>query len=289
MPLKMHNSQSLTENKIAPKNIKHIIGVAAGKGGVGKSSLTVNLALALSQKGLNIGVLDADVYGPSIRMMLPEEQFPSMRGTTIFPALSFGIKTISVAYFRKDNEASAVRAPIANSLIQQFLNGVDWGELDILLIDFPPGTGDVQLTLSQKAQLSGALIVTTPQEISLLDVRKAVHLFNELKVPILGIVENMSYYLDEKSGERIHLFGKGGGEKLSKEAGVPFLGEIPLDPMIGKCLDRGEALLFKNDQKAEGAKNSFLTLAEDVLRHLAGLKEEAEGALKHFQLIWRDM
>lgn len=289
MPLKMHNSQEPLRSKPVPKKIKHVIGIAAGKGGVGKSSLTVNLALALSQKGLNVGVLDADVYGPSIRMMLPEERFPSMRGSTIFPALSYGIKTISIAYFRKDGEASAVRAPIANSLIQQFLNGVDWGELDILLIDFPPGTGDVQLTLGQKAHLSAALIVTTPQEISLLDVRKAMHLFTELKVPILGVVENMSYYLHEKSGEKVHLFGKGGGEKLSKEAGVPFLGGIPLDPMIGRCLDRGEALILNKDEQSKGAKEAFFSLANDVLKHLEGLKEEADEALKNFQLIWREM
>lgn len=269
--------------------IKYIIAVAAGKGGVGKSAVTVNLALALRQKGLAVGILDADVYGPSVRKMLPEDRFPSQRDSMITPALCAGIKVISIAYFRKDTEAAAIRAPIANSLIQQFIRNVEWGELDFLLIDCPPGTGDVQLTLSQNAQLSSALIITTPQEIALLDVRKAIQLFEMTKIPILGIVENMSYYWHEKSGEKLYLFGQGGGEKLALEKGVPFLGAVPIDPLIGTCADKGQALVFRNEPEAERAKSAFSELADRLLIHSKTLAKEQETALSHFQLLWRDM
>ena len=211
--------------KTAQPGPQHIIAVAAGKGGVGKSSITVHLALALARAGHSVGVLDADLYGPSLRCMLPEDRLPGQKGPSLIPARSQGISVLSMAHFRRDNEATAVRAPIANKVVQQFLTQVEWGSIDFLLIDFPPGTGDIQLTLAQGARISGALMVTTPQQVAVLDVRKAMSLFNDVQVPIIGVVENMSYY-EEASGERVALFGEGGGALLAQEVGVPFLGKI---------------------------------------------------------------
>ena len=252
MPLPMYPSSS-------SKKIKKVIAVAAGKGGVGKSSVTVQLAQALQKKGAKVGILDADVYGPSLRKMLPEETMPRQEGETIFPAVCQGVKVISMAYFRKENEAAAVRAPIANGIINQFLK-VQWGDLDYLLIDFPPGTGDVQLTLCQQATIDGALLVTTPQEVALLDVRKALHLFEQVQVPLLGIVENMSYYLNGQ--EKNYIFGKGGGKRFAAETGLPLLGEIPLDPALSDAGDRGIPL-------DEGpAFEAFTALAQQVIEQL---------------------
>lgn len=218
MPLQMYQD-SKKDNQ--PK-IKHCLAVAAGKGGVGKSTVAVNLARAFKQLDQQVGLMDTDVYGPSARKMLPEERLPTQKGEVIIPALCEGISMISMAYFRKDDEAAVVRAPIANGIVTQFINGVDWGNLDYLLIDFPPGTGDVQLTLSQKANLTGAVIVTTPQEVAIMDVRKAINMFSIVKVPIVGIIENMSAYYDPKTGEPIYLFGRGGGSVLRGKWGFRF-------------------------------------------------------------------
>lgn len=270
MPLKLFQSRKPPQ----------VIAIAAGKGGVGKSTVTVNLALALKALGMRVGVLDSDIYGPSMRKMLPEDTMPSQQGDRIIPAFCQGIKMISMAYFRKENEAAAVRAPIANGLITQFVHKVEWGDLDFLLIDFPPGTGDVQLTLSQQANLTGALMVTTPQEVALLDVRKAMHLFEQVKVPIIGIVENMSYYLND--GVPLYLFGKGGGERLACESRVPFLGTIPIDPAISRCGDEGSSLLARDDAQATPAVKAFIALAEEV----AGQCEKQQ--LPQLQLKWKD-
>lgn len=246
-------------------SINSIIAIAAGKGGVGKSTVTVNLARSLAANGFRVGILDADIYGPSLRKMLPEDRLPSQQGELISPALSQGIKYISMAYFRKDNEASVIRAPIANGLINQFISGVLWGDLDYLLIDFPPGTGDIQLTLAQKAYLSGAVLVTTPQEVSVMDVRKASKMFDQVKVPIIGVVENMSYL--EKEGEKLYLFGNGGGERLARELGVPLLGQMPIDSGISLAGDQGTPLA-KNSESS----NRFLLIAEEVVKQLNFLK-----------------
>lgn len=249
-------------------NVKSIIGIAAGKGGVGKSTVTVNLALALKNLGLSVGILDADVYGPSVRKMLPEATLPSQMGQRIVPAESIGIKQISIDYFQKG--ASIVRAPLANSIISQFLNLVEWGQLDYLLIDFPPGTGDIQLTLMQQGALSAAIIVTTPQEVALLDVRKAVQMFQEMKIPLMGVIENMSYF---QLGEVKHfLFGQGGGFKLAQEIDAPFLGEIPIDPTISSSGDAGKSLF---DQSPDSlAALAFHNLAIKVCEeNWGGIKE----------------
>jgi ATP-binding protein involved in chromosome partitioning len=269
--------------------IQSIIAVAAGKGGVGKSSVTVNLALALKAKGYKVGVMDADVYGPSIRRMLPEDRLPVQKGELITPALSSGIEMLSMAYFRKEKEAMVVRAPIANGVIGQFIKNVRWGPLDFLLIDFPPGTGDIQLTLSQQANLTGALMVTTPQEVALMDVRKAINMFEQVKVPIIGIVENMSYYESPHSPEPVYIFGRGGGGRLADETGVPFLGQIPLDPELCRAGDEGRSVFAMNRSGAKGVTQAFMALAERLVSHVELLKQENASCLQNFELNWKEM
>lgn len=268
-----------------PAPIAHIIAIAAGKGGVGKSTVTVNLALALKSAGYAVGILDADLYGPSIRKMLPEEEIPAQKGQKLVPAICKGIKVISMAYFRTPGESMAVRAPIANGVLTQFLDQVDWGVLDFLLIDFPPGTGDIQITLSQKARLTGAVLVTTPQEVAIMDVRKASHLFDKVNVPIIGIMENMSYFSDPLSGKKQYLFGKGGGERLAAELGVPLLGEVPIDPEVCRSGDEGSSLF---DRGSSDAAAAFNQAAVDFVAHAAALKRSSEECLTSFTLNWEE-
>lgn len=264
-----------------------ILAVAAGKGGVGKSTVTVNLALALQLKGYRVGVLDADLYGPSIRRMLPEEKPPRQEGTALMPAESYGIKTISMAYFRPENQSSAVRAPIANKLINQFLNQVQWGDLDFLLIDYPPGTGDIQLTLSQQVTLSGALMVTTPQEVANADVRKAIHLFEQVRVPVIGIVENLSGYHDPRTGEHLHLFGEGGGRRLADEMGIPLLSEISIDPLVSSCGDLGRSLFEEDTKTPSLAAKSFRELSRVIEDWAKASSNTSEIGLQSFDQIDR--
>lgn len=285
MPLQMFKKAKET----APlAKIKNIIAIAAGKGGVGKSTLTVNLALALKTAGYSVGVLDADVYGPSIRKMLPEDRPPGQKGEMLIPAVCHGIYMMSMAYFRREEEPTAVRAPIANGLIMQFIKNVDWGDLDYLLIDFPPGTGDAQLTLSQQANLSGAIMVTTPQEIALMDVRKAANLFMQVKVPIIGVVENMSYYCHPGDGQKVFIFGQGGGERLALELGVPFLGTVPIDPEICRAGDVGLSL-FVGPQEKNPSVKAFISIAMNCVGHVETLKRVSGESLGAFELIWKEM
>lgn len=269
MPLPIFQEETLSTPPVT--QIRYTVAIAAGKGGVGKSTLTAQLAHALQRKGLSIGVLDSDLYGPSLRKMLPEDKPPSQRGSWLLPALSHGISLLSFAHFHSPQEAAIVRAPIANKIITQFLQNTAWGKLDLLLIDFPPGTGDIQLTLSQKAMLSGALAITTPQEIALIDVRKALSLFEQVQVPLLGIVENMSYYAptnDSKKDERLYLFGQGGGARLAHENGVPLLGQIPLDPAICLCTDTGQSLWADPARSGGSAARAFEGIADQLMRAL---------------------
>lgn len=237
MSLKMYGEKNLNK-------IQNIIGVLGGKGGVGKSTVTVNLALALKKQGRRVGILDADVYGPSICHLLGNESLPRQVGTEVVPAEMKGLSVMSVAFFQKEKEASVVRAPIANQIIHQFLNEIDWGDLDDLLIDFPPGTGDIQITLMQKARMDGVVIVTTPQEVALLDVRKSMQMCHQMGVPIFGVVENMSYFIHKD--ERHALFGEGGGKLLADECDAPLLGQIPIDTEISRTGDEGLSL-FETD------------------------------------------
>jgi ATP-binding protein involved in chromosome partitioning len=255
--------------------VKSIIAIAAGKGGVGKSTLTVNLALALTARGFRVGIMDTDIYGPSMRKMLKEDRLPHQKGDFIQPALCEGIKTISMAYFKKDHEPSIVRAPIALRFISQFIQNIQWGELDFLLIDFPPGTGDVQLTITQQIKLTGAIMITTPQEVAVLDVRKAMGMFDAVKVPIIGIVENMSYYQPDPKSEKKYLFGKGGGERLARETGSAFLGSIPIDPEISHCCDKGISLFSGQSADINPSIQAFNAIAHEVVAQIKELGSSA--------------
>ena len=213
---------------------KHIVAVAAGKGGVGKSTVATNLALALHRHGAKVGLLDADVFGPSLPQMLGQPEQPA--GTTadskIIPAVHFGVKVISVGFFVNKEEAVVWRGPMVHRLLQQFLGDVVWGDLDYLICDLPPGTGDVQLSLSQLIPMSGALMVTTPQEVAVIDVVKGIAMFNKVEIPILGIVENMSHYQCPACGHHDEIFSRGGGRRLAQETDVEFFGEVPIDARI---------------------------------------------------------
>jgi ATP-binding protein involved in chromosome partitioning len=221
-------------DKAILKGPKNVIAVAAGKGGVGKSTVAVNLALSLQKHGAKVGLLDADVFGPSIPTMLgPPEVPPSAsKESKIIPAIHQGLKVISVGFFVDKDEAVVWRGPMVHRLLQQFLGDVEWGDLDYLVCDLPPGTGDVQLSLSQLIPISGAVMVTTPQEISIIDVVKGIAMFEKVEIPILGIVENMSYYKCPACGHTDEIFSHGGGKRLAQEVGTGFFGEIPIDTRI---------------------------------------------------------
>mgnify|MGYP000527032868 CR=1 FL=1 len=224
----------------AISNIKNIIAVASGKGGVGKSTTSVNLALALAAEGASVGILDADIYGPSQPRMLGTTQRPeSADGKSIEPIESFGLQCMSMGFLIDEEEPMIWRGPMVTQALEQMLNDTNWTALDYLVIDLPPGTGDIQLTLSQKVPVSGAVIVTTPQDISLLDARKALKMFEKVNVPVMGIIENMSTHVCSECGHEEHIFGAGGGEKMATQYGVDLLGNLPLDIQIREDADTG--------------------------------------------------
>ena len=268
-------------------SILKIIGIAAGKGGVGKSFLACNLARAIQKKGKKVGLLDADLYGPSLKKMMPAEKGAHRMNERWVPALSEGIPLLSFAYFAQENEALSVRAPIATKLIDQFLNQTDWGPLEYLLIDFPPGTGDIPLTVSQKVRLEGVLLVTTPQEIALADVRRAAKAFLEMGVPLLGVIENMSYFIDA-SGNTHYPFGKKGGALLAEELKIPLLAEIPLDARLSHLSDKGQSLFEENP--LQDIQNLFYTIAETTFQ--LDIKKEILKIAPHgpdsFYINWAD-
>src|SRR5437660_1005426 len=240
-------------------NIKHVVAVASGKGGVGKSTVATNLALALHMQGRRVGLLDADIYGPSVPIMFGVQNVDPQ--TTAFPLDRLGIKLMSMGFLVKPEQAIIWRGPMVDKYLRQFLMALDWGDLDYLVIDLPPGTGDAQLTLTQAAPLSGAVIVTTPQEVSLIDARKGLEMFRQVRVPVLGIVENMSYFIGD-DGKRYDIFRHGGGKKLSGDAGVPFLGEIPIDPRVAECGDQGEPIVQRYPDSS--IAKAYLALATTV-------------------------
>src|SRR5688500_14907436 len=221
------------------KGVKNTIAVASGKGGVGKSTVAVNLAVSLARAGANVGLLDADVYGPSIPLMMGTHDKPPMREGKIVPLEAHGVKLMSIGFILDPNKALIWRGPLVAQLITQFLNDVDWGELDYLILDLPPGTGDVQLTLVQKIPISGAVIVTTPQEVALADAVKGLKMFQEVKTPILGIVENMSWFQPPDSTEKYAIFGEGGGARTAEENNVELLAQIPIEMEIREGGDSG--------------------------------------------------
>lgn len=245
--------------------VRNLIAVGSGKGGVGKTTVAVNLAVALAALGYKTGLMDADVYGPNVPLMMGINQTPMAHGERIQPLSNYGVKLMSMGFLSPGDKPLVWRGPMLHSVVQQFLRGVDWGELDYLIIDLPPGTGDVQLSLIQTAPVTGAVIVTTPSSVSLEDARKAVHMFHQVKVPILGLVENMSYLLLPGTNERYDVFGTGGGKRTAEQMQIPFLGELPLDPDVRVGGDTGQPAASK---PGNPAGQGFLDLARLVIEKL---------------------
>lgn len=243
--------------------VKSIIAVASGKGGVGKSTTSMNLAMALSRLGQRVGLLDADIYGPSVPRMAGVSGRPSSPdGHQLRPMSAYGVKLMSMGFLVDEDAPMIWRGPMVQSALQQMLGDVDWGELDVLVVDMPPGTGDAQLTMAQKVPLAGAVIVSTPQDIALLDARKAINMFRRVDVPILGIVENMSYYLCPKCGERSDIFAHGGAKTCADQFGVSFLGEIPLDIAIRETSDGGQPIVVSQPESTHAL--AYMRIAQAV-------------------------
>jgi ATP-binding protein involved in chromosome partitioning len=264
--------------------VRNVIAVASGKGGVGKSTVAVNLALALQASGAKVGLMDADVYGPSLPLLTGVRGRPRAEEKRIFPHEGLGLKLMSMGFFVTDDSPVIWRGPMVHGLIRQFLTDVEWGELDYLVVDMPPGTGDAALTLTQQAPLSGAVIVTTANDLSLIDARKGLHMFEKVQVPVLGILENMSWFSPPDLPERrYHIFGKGGGQRTAAELGVDFLGEVPIDPRIVEGGDAGRPIVLEAPDSE--AARAFRELAGRVARKLAVLAERTP-ALADANITW---
>ncbi len=233
------------------KGVKNIIAVASGKGGVGKSTIAVNLAVALSESGAKVGILDADVYGPNIPLMMGVKSMPEIREDRVIPPVAHGVKVASLGFFYSEETAVIWRGPLVAGAVTQLLTQVEWGELDYLICDLPPGTGDASLTLAQTVPLGGVIIVTTPQEAALSIAAKALAMFKRLNVPILGVVENMSYFVCPHCGEKTPIFSSGGGRKIAAERGVEFLGEVPMGLAVREQSDRGEPVVSAKPDSPE--------------------------------------
>src|SRR5512135_900519 len=242
-----------------PVTFHNTIAISSGKGGVGKSTVAANLAVALAKMGAGVGLLDADIYGPNIPLMMGVDKLPKAGGDKILPALAYGVRIMSMAFLMQPDQPVIWRGPMIHSAIRQFLTDVDWGQLDYLIIDLPPGTGDAQLTLAQSVPLTGAVVVSTPQEVALADALRGLKMFEKLEVPILGIIENMGPYIDPKTGQKIAFFGEGGGKRMADRLKVPFLGSVPLDPDVRESGDAGKPIVV----------NKADTLAAQSLKQVA--------------------
>jgi len=250
-----------------------IIAVASGKGGVGKSTVAVNLALSLARLGLKVGLLDADIYGPSLPRLLDITEKPDSDGKKLKPILRHGLKTMSIGFLVREDQAMIWRGPMVQSALTQMLNDVEWAPLDVLVLDMPPGTGDAQLTIAQRVPLKGAVIVSTPQDIALIDARKGITMFQKTHVPILGVVENMAVFVCGNCGREHHIFGHGGAKATAEKLGAPFLGEIPLVPKIRETSDAGNPVSASDPDGPEA--RAFLAVAEKVKASLAGASKAA--------------
>jgi len=244
--------------------VDHVIAVGSGKGGVGKTTVAVNLAVSLAGLGHKVGLLDADVYGPNVPLMMGITDSPDVHENRIQPLEQYGVRLMSMGFLNPGDRPVIWRGPMLHSIIQQFIRDVNWGTLDYLVIDLPPGTGDVQLSLVQTVPLTGAIVVTTPSEVSLEDARKAVHMFRQVRVEVLGIVENMSYLICPHCDQRVDVFSNGGGQRTAEEMGVHFLGELPLDPVVRLGGDTGRPIALK-----EGKDGAYSKLAAAALARIA--------------------
>ncbi len=247
--------------------VKNAVAIASGKGGVGKSTVAVNIAVAMARAGAKVGLLDTDVYGPSIPLMMGVHDKPLMRNNKLVPLEAYGVKVMSIGFILDPDKALIWRGPLVAQLINQFLNDVDWGELDYLILDLPPGTGDVQLTLVQKVPISGAVIVTTPQDVALADARKGLKMFEEVKTPILGIVENMSYFRCPDCGGKHAIFGEGGGAQIAEEGKVELLGQIPIETIVREGGDEGAPVVAAHPDSETA--HAFQHAAERIAGRLA--------------------
>lgn len=261
--------------KLPIPGVQNIIAVGSGKGGVGKSTVAVNLAITFAKLGYKVGLLDADVYGPNVPLMMGVSETPHALGQRIQPLEAHGVRLMSMALLNPGDKPLVWRGPMLNSVIQQFLRNVDWGELDYLVIDLPPGTGDVQLTLIQTTPLTGAVVVTTPSDVALEDARKAVNMFEQVREQVLGIVENMSYL--EHNGEKLYVFGKGGGARTAERMKVPLLAEIPLDPRTREMGDSGQPIATLREPNAQVA--IFEKLAHVVIERAEATKQRARPTI----------
>ena len=284
MTANTRGAASAPKDGVVLPGVRNVIAVASGKGGVGKSTTAMNLALALRESGASVGVMDADVYGPSLPLLLGVHGRPESTEKRIQPLEAYGMRVMSMGFFVNDNSPVIWRGPMVHGLIRQFLTDVEWGELDYLVIDLPPGTGDAALTLTQQAPLSGAVIVTTANDLSILDARKGLRMFEKVAVPVLGIVENMSYFVPpDLPDRRYYIFGKGGGKRVADELGVDFLGEVPIDPRVVEGGDRGRPILV-HAPESEAAR-AFRRLAGEVARRLAVLSARTP-ALADANITW---
>lgn len=264
-----HKTQGATESI---KNVKNIIAVASGKGGVGKSTVACNLAIALHQLGARVGILDADIYGPSQPLMFGANKKPESRdGKSMEPILSHGIQTMSIGYLVDPDTPIVWRGPMVTNTLQQLLNETNWDSLDYLIIDLPPGTGDTQLTLAQKVPVTGSVIVTTPQDVALIDAQKGIGMFEKVNIPNIGLVENMAVFECPNCGHHEHIFGEDGGKNLAAKNNILLLGSIPLNAMIQKRMDSGVPPLLDNENPS--INDAFLSIAEKVSIKIAQMKE----------------
>jgi ATP-binding protein involved in chromosome partitioning len=256
-------------NNVAVPGVKNIIAVSSGKGGVGKSTVAVNLAVGLAKIGAKVGIMDSDVYGPNVPLMLGVgfEQ-PEVFNGQLVPIERFGVKMISMAVLAPPEKPMVLRGPMLHGVVRQFLTDVNWGELDYLVVDMPPGTGDVQLSLAQLVPVQGAVLVTTPQNVSIADVRRALKMFEQVAVPILGVIENMSYFVPPDMPEkRYNIFGEGGGKRLAEEYNVPFLGEVPLGMEVREAGDQGTPVVISEPDSPQA--QAFMKVAEEVARQVS--------------------
>ena len=266
--------RSISLDELLP-GVKNIIAVASGKGGVGKTTVSVNLALALAKTGAKVGLLDADIYGPSVPLMLGLKDSPQVVDGKIQPPVSDGVKIISMGFFYEQSQQAGIyRGPIISGIIKQFLTDVNWGEIDYLIIDLPPGTGDAPLTIAQTIPITGILVVTTPQEVAMNVAVKAIGMFNKLNVPIIGVIENMSYLECPHCHSNIHIFGKGAGQKISDQFKIPYIGDIPLHPQIMHGSDIGKPVIISDPESRQ--TKSFLKISKLVAGRVSVLATEMQ-------------
>jgi ATP-binding protein involved in chromosome partitioning len=266
--------------------VKNVVAVASGKGGVGKSTVAANIALALADDGAAVGLLDADIYGPSMPTMFGTRARPQPAGEkSIHPVYAQGIKLMSIGFLVDPDAPMVWRGPMVHGALSQFLEQVEWGQLDYLIVDMPPGTGDAQLTLTQKAPLAGAVIVTTPQEVSLVDARKGLKMFEQVKVPLLGLVENMAFFACDGCGKEHDLFRRGGGRRTAEQLGVPFLGEVPLEAEVVMAGDEGVPIVRRAPQSA--AAQALRRVAREVARQLAVRSAAASESPPLASMAWK--